>query len=941
MAEYNEELTLGVNIDASQAKADLAKLKTKVDSLFTTSGKSKDPRMMQLLKNLDGAVARADKLNNKLTDLSTPKETEEYTRLKENLEQIIQKKNALRDKEAELTAQRRTMIESYAAENGIGTRMAKQLLEQGTSYKVLTAKIKEAHEAYLALETDRKSTQGSIMHLEQTGQTMETPDSTAYAEVVDQLRQANNQIVVYNAKVSALNEKLGITGKETDKNSSAWARVKNAASKFFSFIASGKGKVSTVFNAMKNGTNRVKSAFTTVGNKIKSFFTKFKQQSNSAEKIFKKFAKTILRYGFNVRSLFFLIRRLRRGAEEGLKNLANFDPGANEMLSRFTTDILYLKNILATVLMPIVSVLIPIFRQITDAIAEAAYKLEQFFVAFTGTGTVYKAIRAQKDFAESSEKAANANKKSLAEYDKLVVVQKDNKNGSGSGDELDASKMFEFGTLEEKYVQLVEKLKQMTGSELGAFIATSLSEKLLNKDWSELGKKISNAVLYALELAVSFLENFDWSGLGEKIRSMLENINWKEIIMKVLSLVLNLFGGIGKLIGALIGGDLGEAINKTIGSVIEDIKKLVSGLWDIIGKIFVKVLPILTKIFSKLSPIITALVNVLLPIIEDILNIITDLLPILEPVLDFITPLIKFIGEVLHELLGENGLGGLVKEIVPDLTKCLTDLFTAVKKIFDFLRPVLAPIVSLLRSTLAPVLKTVFTILEKVFAVIGDVFDALSPLMDMIGWALYNIITPIATILTEIYSDILENLIDEFVVFIKDALDPVKEGLSGFKGLFDAIGALIRGDFKGALEYLKTSIKGVVNSIIGFLNVLIDGLNGMLTPGRALIWGLGKIFKADWKLAEVAIPHIPKLAQGAVLPANNPFLALVGDQKQGTNVETPLSTIQQAVREELKGMGYTQQNNQPIQLLLDGRIIAQAVWDENEKRYKQYGAYAY
>ena len=43
------------------------------------------------------------------------------------------------------------------------------------------------------------------------------------------------------------------------------------------------------------------------------------------------------------------------------------------------------------------------------------------------------------------------------------------------------------------------------------------------------------------------------------------------------------------------------------------------------------------------------------------------------------------------------------------------------------------------------------------------------------------------------------------------------------------------------------------------------------------------------------MPQIPYLAKGAVLPANKPFLAMVGDQKHGTNVEAPLATIQEAV----------------------------------------------
>ena len=45
---------------------------------------------------------------------------------------------------------------------------------------------------------------------------------------------------------------------------------------------------------------------------------------------------------------------------------------------------------------------------------------------------------------------------------------------------------------------------------------------------------------------------------------------------------------------------------------------------------------------------------------------------------------------------------------------------------------------------------------------------------------------------------------------------------------------------------------------------------------------------------------VPQLAEGAVLEPNRPFLAVVGDQTQGTNVEAPLETIKQALREELE-----------------------------------------
>ncbi len=50
----------------------------------------------------------------------------------------------------------------------------------------------------------------------------------------------------------------------------------------------------------------------------------------------------------------------------------------------------------------------------------------------------------------------------------------------------------------------------------------------------------------------------------------------------------------------------------------------------------------------------------------------------------------------------------------------------------------------------------------------------------------------------------------------------------------------------------------------------------------------------------VTLPQIPHLAKGAVLPANKPFLAVVGDQRYGTNVEAPLATIQEAVAQVMQ-----------------------------------------
>lgn len=110
---------------------------------------------------------------------------------------------------------------------------------------------------------------------------------------------------------------------------------------------------------------------------------------------------------------------------------------------------------------------------------------------------------------------------------------------------------------------------------------------------------------------------------------------------------------------------------------------------------------------------------------------------------------------------------------------------------------------------------------------------------------------------------------------------------------------------KTLLTPLSNGFKNTVNGIIGFLNGLIAG---MVSAVNGIVGAVNKLSFAvpDWipgiggktlgfHLKTVNTPRIPYLAQGAVLPANKPFLAVVGDQKHGTNVEAPLATIQQAV----------------------------------------------
>jgi len=110
---------------------------------------------------------------------------------------------------------------------------------------------------------------------------------------------------------------------------------------------------------------------------------------------------------------------------------------------------------------------------------------------------------------------------------------------------------------------------------------------------------------------------------------------------------------------------------------------------------------------------------------------------------------------------------------------------------------------------------------------------------------------------------------------------------------------------KTMLTSLTPAFKTVANTAIGVINTALSGIEGAINAMVSVLNSLridipkwvpvvgGKKFSMG--LSYVDLPAVPYLAKGAVLPANKPFLAMVGDQRHGTNIEAPLATIQEAV----------------------------------------------
>lgn len=113
--------------------------------------------------------------------------------------------------------------------------------------------------------------------------------------------------------------------------------------------------------------------------------------------------------------------------------------------------------------------------------------------------------------------------------------------------------------------------------------------------------------------------------------------------------------------------------------------------------------------------------------------------------------------------------------------------------------------------------------------------------------------------------------------------------------------------WSGIKEGIENTFRTVVNAIIRGMNTIIavpfNKINSMLNTIRnASFLGISP-FQNMWGVNPLPVPQIPMLARGAVIPANRKFLAVLGDQHNGNNLEAPESLLRKIVREEAGGAG--------------------------------------
>lgn len=130
---------------------------------------------------------------------------------------------------------------------------------------------------------------------------------------------------------------------------------------------------------------------------------------------------------------------------------------------------------------------------------------------------------------------------------------------------------------------------------------------------------------------------------------------------------------------------------------------------------------------------------------------------------------------------------------------------------------------------------------------------------------------------------------------------------------------------KNAFNSAIGSVEGMVNAVIRAVNWLISQLNRIHFDVPDWVPGVGgKSFGIN--IPTVSTVNLPRLANGAVIPPNHQFAAILGDQHSGTNIEAPAALIKEMLSQALlETQGMRGDVTVEIPVNLDGKTIARII----------------
>ncbi len=687
--------------------------------------------------------------------------------------------------------------------------------------------------------------------------------------------------------------------------------------------------------------NRLNTSYTGINEKVKEYNQKADRAAKSTDKLAnsgKKAAKslrktsresgglkstlmTILKYSLGIRSLYVLANKLRSAFVGGFKNLAQYSGETNGSISMLWSSLERLKNSLATAFSPILTVVAPILSKFIDMLSTAASHVSMFFSFLSGKSTYTRAIALQKNYAASlgdtasaakdaadaTEDAAKAAEDYLSPLDDINKFtaedsssSKSPSSGSGSGGTGATGPMFDDVAITD--IPILEKLKDILSQVFKPF----------KQAWEQEGK----ATIDAAKLAFTNLKSLA-KDVGKSMLEVWTNGTGTQLLATALQIVQAILTTIGRIAGKLdeawnknsVGTAIVQAIANILQKILDFVNRIAWATADWAAKLdFYPLLDSIRQLLESVSPLVEKIGDFLGNVYEKIiLPFLTWLIETgLPTVIEWLGKFFDFLSEHqwIIDLLSATLIGAFAASKIVAL---ITSIMGAVERLMSIIGT--KGLIGLLGGPLAVAIAATIAILILLVTHWDTVKNTMNTIKDWIANAFVHDWTKEFGYLGEHLNAWFKN--------IKNLWDGIKQI---FNGIITFVKGVFTGNWRQAWEGVKQIFAGVwnsfaaivkapINKIIAFINSFLyviqvmqnsfaNALNSMSISLPHWLEKLTGFSSVGFNVGYWSAPMVPYLAQGAVIPPNKEFMAVLGDQKSGNNIEAPESLIRRIVREE-------------------------------------------
>lgn len=429
--------------------------------------------------------------------------------------------------------------------------------------------------------------------------------------------------------------------------------------------------------------------------------------------------------------------------------------------------------------------------------------------------------------------------------------------------------------------------------------------------WDTMIKPVFDEVTESISHLVSVIVE-TWTDKVAPVLDILAaefTLVWQKYIQPCIDECLVLIGNIIKILGKLWTGIL---------------EPLISWLVKKFGTVFAAVfLGVGTAVLGAVA-IISKVIKTIAKVLNTVISLIINFKATWSKIWEAIKAIVVKIWSAI-----KSKISTLVKAIKTIIVTVFTAIKTTIGTIMNSIKTVISTVWSSIKTVISTVLKSIKTVISTIW---NGIKTAISTILTAIKTVISTVWGSIKKVVTTVVNKLKTGVVGAFTA-LKNSINTVMKSI---KRIITNIWNSIWGVIKKVINSILSGIEGMCNGLIKGINFVIDALNKLSFDVPDWVPEIGgETF--GFNLTPLDQVSIPRLAQGSVLPANNPFMAIVGDQKHGTNIETPLATMVEAFNKALDQRGGADMPT--VQLILKSKVVAEAVWDEEKKKYKQTGSY--